>query len=205
MGEADDMEARLARLESWTRTLFPGLGEVEHRWSGQVMEPVDSAALIGRSPTGRNIDMATGDSGQGLTNAVAASLIIGGLILGREVPYGPAHDPQRAVRGAVKEFIVENVDSVAKLAAKLAPGEVGSIEEIPFGEGAILRQGLSKLAVYLDESGKPYKRSAACTHAGCIVQWNPFEKCWDCPCHGSHFAPDGTAINAPAVAPLADA
>ena len=78
-GEADDMEARLARLESWTRTLFPGLGEVEHRWSGQVMEPVDYAALIGRSPTGRNIYMATGDSGQGLTNAVAASLIIGGL------------------------------------------------------------------------------------------------------------------------------
>ena len=107
-GEADDMEARLARLESWTRTLFPGLGEVEHRWSGQVMEPVDYAALIGRSPTGRNIYMATGDSGQGLTNAVAASLIIGGLILGREVPYGPAHDPQRAVRGAVKEFIAEN-------------------------------------------------------------------------------------------------
>ena len=204
-GEADDMEARLARLESWTRTLFPGLGEVEHRWSGQVMESVDYAALIGRSPTGRNIYMATGDSGQGLTNAVAASLIIAGLILGREAPYGPAHDPQRAVRGAVKEFIVENVDAVAKLAAKLTPGEVGSIEEIPFGEGAILRQGLSKLAVYRDESGKPYKRSAACTHAGCIVQWNPFEKCWDCPCHGSHFAPDGTAINAPAVAPLEDA
>jgi len=204
-GEADDMEARLARLESWTRTLFPGLGEVEHRWSGQVMEPVDYAALIGRSPTGRNIYMATGDSGQGLTNAVAASLIISGLILGREVPYGPAHDPQRAVRGAVKEFIAENAEAVGKLAAKLTPGEVGSIEEIPFGEGAILRQGLSKLAVYRDESGKPSKRSAACTHAGCIVQWNPFEKCWDCPCHGSHFAPDGTAINAPAVAPLEDA
>jgi glycine/D-amino acid oxidase-like deaminating enzyme len=121
-GEADDMEARLARLESWTRRLFPSFGDVEHRWSGQVLEPVDYAAFIGRSTTGRNIYMATGDSGQSLTNAVAASLILGGLIQGREVPYAPAHDPQRAVRGAVKEFIVENAEAVAKLAAKLTPG-----------------------------------------------------------------------------------
>jgi glycine/D-amino acid oxidase-like deaminating enzyme/nitrite reductase/ring-hydroxylating ferredoxin subunit len=204
-GEADDMEARFERLAAWTRALFPSLGEIEHRWSGQVMEPVDYAALIGRSATGRNIYMATGDSGQGLTNAVAASLIVSGLILGCETPYAKAHDPQRAVRGPVKEFLVENAEAVGKLAAKLTPGEVGSIDEIPFGEGAILRQGLGKLAVYRDESGKPYKRSAECTHAGCIVQWNPFEKCWDCPCHGSHFAPDGTAINAPAVEPLKDA
>ena len=201
-GEADDMEARFARLESWTRAHFPGFGAVEHRWSGQVLEPVDHVALIGRSTTGRNIYMATGDSGQGLTNGVAAGLLIGALIVGRELPYGPAHDPQRAVRGAVKEFVVENLDGGRESSRrKLTPGEVGSVDEIKPGEGAILRQGLSKLAAYRDEPGPP-QRSAACTHAGCIVSWNPFEKCWDCPCHGSHFAPDGTAINAPAVEPL---
>jgi Rieske Fe-S protein len=36
------------------------------------------------------------------------------------------------------------------------------------------------------------------------VHWNSFERCWDCPCHGSHFAPDGTVLNAPAISPLAE-
>jgi glycine/D-amino acid oxidase-like deaminating enzyme/nitrite reductase/ring-hydroxylating ferredoxin subunit len=204
-GEADDMAARFERLEAWTRALFPSLGAVEHRWSGQVLEPVDYAAFIGRSQTGRNIYMATGDSGQGLTTGVAAGLIIADFVAGREAAWAPAHDPQRAVRGAVREFVAENLEAVAKLVEKLTPGEVGSLEEIEPGEGAILRRGLHKLAVYRDASGQAYERSASCTHAGCIVRWNPFEKCRDCPCHGSHFAPDGTAINGPAVEPLKEA
>jgi Rieske Fe-S protein len=43
-----------------------------------------------------------------------------------------------------------------------------------------------------------------CTHVGCIVHWNPFERCWDCPCHGSQFAIDGTALNGPAIKALAE-
>jgi Rieske Fe-S protein len=44
---------------------------------------------------------------------------------------------------------------------------------------------------------------AACTHMGCLVHWNSLEQCWDCSCHGSQFAADGTALNGPAVQPLA--
>ena len=201
-GEADDMEARFERLEAWTRALFPSFGHVEHRWSGQVLEPVDYAAFIGRSTDSRNVYFATGDSGQGMTNGVAASLIISELIQGREVVYAPAHDPHRAVRSGVKEFIVENLDAVGKLVERVTPADVSDPEEIKLGEGAIVRQGLEKLAMYRDESGVLHTRSAECTHAGCIVRWNPFEQCWDCPCHGSHFAPDGTALNGPAVEPL---
>lgn len=49
------------------------------------------------------------------------------------------------------------------------------------------------------------QRSASCPHAGCIGHRNSFETCWDCPCHGSQFAPDGNVLNGPAVKPLAAA
>jgi glycine/D-amino acid oxidase-like deaminating enzyme len=63
---------------------------------------------------------------------------------------------------------------------------------------------LIKVAAYRDSEGILYARSAACIHVGCHLHWNSFEVCWDCPCHGSHFAVDGTALNAPAVSPLAE-
>jgi hypothetical protein len=77
------------------------------------------------------------------------------------------------------------------------------VDEIEPGEGAIVRRGLAKHAVYRAENGSLVELSATCTHVGCIVHWNSFEKCWDCPCHGSQFQPDGSVLNAPAVSPLA--
>ena len=65
-----------------------------------------------------------------------------------------------------------------------------------------LRQGLSKIAAYRNDSGEVVKVSAVCPHLGCHLKWNSFERCWDCPCHGSHFAPDGTVLNGPAIKPL---
>lgn len=38
-----------------------------------------------------------------------------------------------------------------------------------------------------------------CSHMGCRLEWNPAEGTWDCPCHGSRFAPDGTILNNPAL------
>jgi Rieske Fe-S protein len=45
--------------------------------------------------------------------------------------------------------------------------------------------------------------SAVCTHLGGIVRWNGAERTWDCPLHGSRFAPDGRVIEGPAVDDLA--
>ena len=85
-----------------------------------------------------------------------------------------------------------------------APGELTDVSDLKAGQGAIIRQGMSKIAVYRDPSGTLYARSATCTHVGCHLHWNSFETCWDCPCHGSHFAIDGTPLNAPAISPLAE-
>ncbi|MDP9147149.1 MAG: Rieske 2Fe-2S domain-containing protein, partial [Acidobacteriota bacterium] len=87
----------------------------------------------------------------------------------------------------------------------VTPGEVSSPDEIQPGSGAIIRRGLSKIAAYRDGSGKLHERSAVCTHLGCIVSWNATETSWDCPCHGSRFAPEGRILNGPAISPLAEA
>ena len=41
-----------------------------------------------------------------------------------------------------------------------------------------------------------------CPHLGCALKWNPQERSWDCPCHGSRFKEDGTLIDNPATGDL---
>lgn len=99
-------------------------------------------------------------------------------------------------------YLSENVTALKNFSEYVAPGEIGSADELKPGEGAILRQGFKKLAAYRDDSGKLHLRSASCTHIGCHLHCNSFETCWDCPCHGSIFDVDGSPLNAPAIAGL---
>jgi Rieske Fe-S protein len=71
--------------------------------------------------------------------------------------------------------------------------------EIAPGEGRVVREGLLPVAVYVDAAGKEQRRSAVCPHLGCIVAWNSAEHSWDCPCHGSRFAADGTCLIGPST------
>jgi Rieske Fe-S protein len=61
------------------------------------------------------------------------------------------------------------------------------------------------LAVSRNTEGKLHAVKAACTHMGCVVEWNKAESSWDCPCHGSRFAADGRVLHGPAVKPLEEA
>lgn len=201
-GEADDGAERFALLEDWARAHVPEAGQVTHRWSGQVLEPVDYSAFIGLNPGNRNVYVATGDSGQGLTHGVVAGLLIAELATVGAHRWQPLYEPSRKITRGLGEYVSENLTAAKSFAEYLARGEVASTREVKRGEGAILRDGVHLLAVARDEDGTLHKRSAACTHAGCVVHWNPTERCWDCPCHGSQFAPDGTVLNGPAVKPL---
>jgi glycine/D-amino acid oxidase-like deaminating enzyme/nitrite reductase/ring-hydroxylating ferredoxin subunit len=201
-GEADDAKARFKRLEQWTRSRFPELGKVTFRWSGQVLDPIDYTAFIGRSPGAQNIYVATGDSGQGLTHGAVAGLLIADLVDKGSSPWEELHDPSRKTLNALGQLVGDNVPVVANLTEYLRPGELSSSRACKRREGGILRRGLEKLAVSREASGRLHVVSASCTHVGCIVHWNSFEQCWDCPCHGSHFAPDGSVLNAPAIWPL---
>ncbi|NUQ18310.1 MAG: FAD-dependent oxidoreductase [Sphingomonas sp.] len=205
-GEVDDADQRFARLAEWTRKRYPMFGDVEFSWSGQVLEPADFMPYSGRSPGSDNVYLHTGDSGQGITNGVAGSLAIAALILGEGSRFADVLDPGRkslTSTTSLAELARGQAGVIANFTEYVRPGEVKSVDELEPGEGAIMRDGLHKIAVYKGTDGAITRRSAVCTHVGCIVHWNSFEKCWDCPCHGSQFAPNGDVLNGPAVNSLA--
>jgi glycine/D-amino acid oxidase-like deaminating enzyme/nitrite reductase/ring-hydroxylating ferredoxin subunit len=201
-GQADDQAERWGRLENWARERFPMLGKVNDQWSGMVMETTDGLAFIGPNPGDKkNVYIATGDSGMGMTHGTIAGILLTDLIQGRQNPWSKIYDPSRKpIWGmAWKEYLVENAN-VAKeyLVDWLGSSDVNSPEEIAPGTGAVVREGLSKVAIFREQNGTYHRCSAVCTHLGCIVHWNDAEKTWDCPCHGSRFDPLGTVINGPA-------
>ena len=199
-GQAEDEAERFDRLERWARERFPMCGEVEYRWSGQVMEPVDSLAFIGRNPLDAdNIYIITGDSGNGITHGTIGGMLVTDLILGRHNPWSDLYDPGRVTISSVTEFVREGINTIAQYADWLKGGDVDDQKEIRPGSGAVLWDGATKVAVYREPNGKLHRCSAVCTHLGCIVDWNDLEKSWDCPCHGSRFDPHGRVISGPAI------
>jgi hypothetical protein len=201
-GEVDDGRFRFEAIEAWIRSLVPKLGKAVHRWSGQVLDTVDYCAFIGRNPESSRIFVATGDSGQGMTHGVVASLLLRDLIATGSSPWQKLYDPARQTPASLGNFVRENLTAVQNLAEYVTPGELSNIDELRPGQGGILRQGFSKLAISRDLSGRLHAHSATCTHLGCTVHWNSIEQCWDCPCHGSQFAADGRVLNGPAISPL---
>ena len=202
-GQAGGIEGRFARLATWGRKHFPGIREIAFRWSGQVMESMDDLAFIGRNPKdGPNVYIVTGDSGAGLTHGTIAGILLRDLIVGRDNPWSALYDPARKMPHAGATFPQENPKSGGEYAHWLTPGQVGTVEEIKPGMGAVIHRGSSKIAVSRDDDGRLHQCSAVCTHLGCIVSWNSTERTWDCPCHGSRFTPDGKLLNGPALSPL---
>ena len=208
VGQSSEPEHSWARLEHWARERFPLLVESDavagYRWSGQVWEPVDGLAFIGQNP-GRadNVFISTGDSGNGITHGAIAGILLSDLIYGRKNPWASLYDPSRKVTRALaaREFVKENLNVGLHYGDYLKPG--ADPAQIPRGEGAIVRRGLRRVAVYVDEVGQQHECSGVCTHLGGPVNWNRAERSWDCPCHGARFDPYGRVITGPAVRDLA--
>ncbi|MGN6625359.1 MAG: FAD-dependent oxidoreductase [Tepidisphaeraceae bacterium] len=197
-GQDGASDERFARLTDWARGLFAGVGKEVVRWSGQVCEPSDGLGVIGTAPTkGDDVYVITGDSGMGLTHGTLGALLITDLIFGRPNPWQKVYDPNRFMMN--REAIAEDLNANAQYADYLTRGDIRSADELQPGQGGLLRRGLTKLAVYKDEQGQVHQCSAVCPHLKAIVQWNPAEKTWDCPAHGSHFDCRGKLLIGPAI------
>jgi Rieske Fe-S protein len=195
-------ESRYANLINWTKEHFPMMQEIVYRWSGQVLEPVDCMAFIGRNPGDKNIYIATGDSGNGMTHGTIAGMLISDLIMGKNNPWKDLYDPARITLKATGDFLQEAGNMAAQYLDYLSPGDVKSLRELKPMNGAILNVGAKKAAVYRDEKNMLHAYSAICPHLGCVVRWNGSEQSFDCPCHGSRFTCEGKVVNGPSQGDL---
>jgi glycine/D-amino acid oxidase-like deaminating enzyme/nitrite reductase/ring-hydroxylating ferredoxin subunit len=198
-GQAEDTERRHGRLERWARKRFPMMEGIEFRWAGQVMESMDGLAFIGRNPgLHKNVYVATGDTGMGMTHGTIAGMLIGDLIAGIPSPWESLYDPSRKPLRAAGKFLKENANVARQYLDWVTPGDEVAKDDVAPGDGAVIRAGAKKVALYRDARGTLHQFSAVCPHLGCIVQWNPTERTFDCPCHGSRFDKRGEVINGPA-------
>ncbi len=202
VGQADDEnipeEERYNKLIEWTQETFPSMQKVEYKWSGQVMESIDSIAFIGINPGDENIYIITGDSGNGITYGTLGGIIITDLITGKPNPYQELYNPSRITLNTVGDYLVEGINTVAQYVDWITAADLKDAHELKAGEGAIISSGLKKIAAYRDDQNKLHTCTAFCPHLGAILQWNADEKSFDCPAHGSRFTTTGKVINGPA-------
>lgn len=216
-GNENDIEERFTRLLEWTKQRFPLEGDTLYKWSGQVLEPVNSLAFIGANPVTTNseneyenepdnIFIATGDSGNGITHGTIAGILLSDLILKKQNKWEWIYSPSRSIKNIYKqeehEYMEKNDKSKSSednptILNKFYDKIV--IRSLQANQGAILEDDPENpIAIYKNRNGDFKVFSAKCTHLGCTLSWNPLEKSFDCPCHGSRFLNNGKVINGPA-------
>ncbi|MEO6569338.1 MAG: FAD-dependent oxidoreductase [Opitutaceae bacterium] len=200
-GQETHTEKIFERLEQRFRKLVPD-AEVDHRWSGQVIETNDGLPFIGE--TAEHQFTATGFAGNGMTFGTLGAMMAVDAVLRRKNPWQELFAVHRAkLRGGTWSYLKENKDYPYYMVRDWLGGAKGkSLATVKPGEGKILQLDGKKVAAYRDDDGEVTLCSPVCTHLKCIVGWNDAEKTWDCPCHGSRFDPTGKVISGPAEEPL---
>ncbi|KAF2768175.1 hypothetical protein EJ03DRAFT_274650, partial [Teratosphaeria nubilosa] len=200
----EEPTGRFAELEQWTRERFTRATDVDYAWSGQVFEPKDYMAFIGRDPGTKHTWIITGDSGNGLTHGVLTGDIIAAEISGQSHKWSELYKPNRvtSILKSAKETLAHDVQINAQY-KRFLQSDIRDIEDLPNGEGGVLNTATkAPTAVYKDDDEQVHKFSALCPHLKGVVCWNRAEKSWDCPIHGSRFSKDGICVMGPAKAGL---
>lgn len=203
VGQEPDTEACYQRLEATARERF-GLTKIDYRWSTQDTVSVDEVPYIGRyTRHSDHLFTATGFRKWGMTNGTLAAMLLTDRIAGRDNEWAAFYDSKRLdIPQSAPEFVKENVNVAQHWVGDRITTPGDPLEEVPPGEGTVIRKDGRHVAVYKDADGTCHGLSAVCTHLACIVHWNGAEKSWDCPCHGSRFDLDGNVLQGPAVKPL---
>ena len=197
--DSGDPASRYGRLAAFARERL-GAGEPAFRWSTQDVMPVDGLPYVGLlSPEAKHVHVITGLRKWGLTNGTAAALILTDELSGRANPWAAVFDSRRSTPASGNSPLPGAVAAATPAQADPPPR---GLTLPPPGAGTVLDLDGGPVAVYTDPDGQVRAVSAICTHLGCTVGFNSADQSWDCPCHGSRFALDGSVIQGPATKDL---
>jgi glycine/D-amino acid oxidase-like deaminating enzyme/nitrite reductase/ring-hydroxylating ferredoxin subunit len=203
-GRQQPASSHLRELEAWAGQHFGLIPE--HRWSAQDYLSADLLPHVGASPFGpRRVLVATGFGKWGMTNGAAAAIALAGTVLGSPPawagPFVPRVPPGLPSAG---RLLLTNLEVGFDLVKGWVwdPRRPDGRPPVGAGAGVVVRAHRRPVALS-SVDGRLRACSAVCTHLGGIVRWNDVERSWDCPLHGSQFAPDGAILAGPAVTPLA--
>jgi len=208
VGRHPSPRALVDDIESWTMERFPGARKT-HSWSAQDYRSHNLVPFVGRLPRGSGrIWFATGFGKWGMTNGPAAALRIAAEIAGDDVGGTLPWAKVIGRRITVPADLAGGAAESASVAARALGGWIGAeLRSVPpraptEGRGIVGRVDGAPTAIST-VGGRTCYLSAVCPHLGGVVTWNDAEKSWDCPLHGSRFAPDGTRLEGPATSGLA--
>lgn len=192
-------------LETWAYRNLGATGTT-HRWGAQDPCGLDLLPYVGRTRRERHVLIVTGLNAWGFTNAAVIAQWLAD-VLADESP--EAQEEYAVPWDARRLDVTRLLKSGAPYLAWVAGSEVGDTvramtkrQPLAPGEGHVVGTVLHPVAECVTGEGARYRVSARCTHMGCLVRWNRDEVSWDCPCHGSRFAPDGSVLEGPADKPL---
>ncbi|WED43999.1 FAD-dependent oxidoreductase [Legionella cardiaca] len=199
-GQGNNMQQHFSELENFLREYF-SISEIVVNWSAQHYHSADKIPYIGlANHTTKNIYMATGYFADGLVYGTLAGILVSDMILQKSNTFAEIYNANRSSLGSSLGFVAkENLNVLAQYAKDLPLSATNNFENLQVGEGRIVEINREKCAISRDSSNQLHLVSAVCTHMKCIVNWNNAEQTWDCPCHGSRFAPTGEVLEGPAT------
>jgi glycine/D-amino acid oxidase-like deaminating enzyme len=202
VGHEKNPASSVQELDSWARKHYPGAMQT-HYWSAQDYSPIDELPYVGPIlPGNESIFVATGFDKWGMTNGPAAALALSSRILGGRMDWAEAFASwsPHELAGIPKAMQIN-----AQVALYLARGWITPVSRIGSRnpeDGGVVSGPPWQLEGRARVDGKEYRVSPVCPHLGGIVNWNDADEAWECPLHGSRFAPDGTLLEGPATRDL---
>ena len=204
VGREKSPSKALEELSSWARVHYPGAVQT-HFWSAQDYTPIDQMPYVGPIlPGNENIFVATGFNKWGMTNGAAAALALSSRILGGRMDWAKAFaswSPHEL--SGIPTALRANLDVGFNLVKGWITPLTRALHRQPSDdEGGVVSGPPWHLEARCVVDGEEHRVSPVCTHLGGIVNWNDADKAWECPLHGSRFAPDGMLLEGPATRDL---
>ncbi|HKG36522.1 MAG TPA: FAD-dependent oxidoreductase [Solirubrobacterales bacterium] len=203
-GQTGSHRERYAQLEEFARRHWD-VEAVTHRWSAQDYVTADGGPYVGPvNPLSKRLYMATGFAKWGMTNGTAAARALHEALNGATPEWCEAFAANRLKPlASAASLVKENANAGAVFFTdRIRRRPSRGLSDLAPGEGAVVRGDGGAVAGYRDPDGRLHAVSPTCTHLACRVRFNDAEHTWDCPCHGSRFAPDGSVLQGPATRPL---